>query len=85
MCNTQVELVINLFQSRDTDDKAGIVTIVDCIKADGETSLSDSSTSRATIAHFTAHTNSPISALSFDRRSVRCVLLIRIFTIVFKI
>ncbi|XP_063676791.1 BCAS3 microtubule associated cell migration factor-like [Bolinopsis microptera] len=54
-------------KSRDTDDKAGIVTIVDCIKADGETSLSDSSTSRATMAHFTAHTNSPISALSFDR------------------
>ena len=71
-----VEYLSTKLQSRDTDDKAGIVTIVDCIKAEGETSLSDSSSSNATIAHFTAHTNSPISALSFDRRLVRLFVLI---------
>ena len=71
-----VEFLLTKLQSRDTDDKAGIVTIVDCIKAEGETSLSDSSSSNATIAHFTAHTNSPISALSFDRRLVRLFVLI---------
>ena len=55
-------------QTRDTDKRAGVITIVDCLQAEGEMSLSENSESTATVAHFTAHTNCTVAAISFDRR-----------------
>lgn len=54
-------------QPKSTESEAGVVTIVDCFKAEGEACLTETSVSPATIAHFTAHTGCSIAAVAFDK------------------